>query len=88
VKQEDLPIRCTCSARPILAIARATDDGKWFIHVRVFKQRVVYGEMIVDSGSVRIKCRACSRWYKLTIRMSEVRHELENLPKGIEIPAN
>ena len=62
-----MDLRCTCSTRPLLGRAIILDE-RWMLHVKVFKRGVVYGEMIVESGVVRIRCRACSRWYTVRIK--------------------
>ena len=47
-------------------------DGKPFVHIRIYKQQRVFGEMILDSGTIRILCRDCFRWHKITIRKGGV----------------
>lgn len=79
---DDLPLRCTCSTRPLLAIARPI-DGRWLLHLRVHKQHKVYGEMVVEEGVVRIRCRACARWYLVRVRREKVSSKPEDLPRPL-----
>lgn len=63
-----MDLRCTCSARPILAKAHQV-DSRWVLHVKVYKRREIYAEVIIESGStVRLRCRACLRWFTVRIR--------------------
>jgi hypothetical protein len=41
--------------------------GRLFVHIKVFKQNRVYGEMLVHGGEVKIRCRECLRWHNITI---------------------
>lgn len=36
--------------------------GRTYVHIKVYKQRRIYGESIHYSGEVKIKCRECLRW--------------------------
>jgi hypothetical protein len=61
-------LRCTCRARPILAKAHEF-DGRWVLHIKVYKRQQIYAEIILESGSTaRIRCRACCRWYTVRVR--------------------
>jgi hypothetical protein len=42
--------------------------GLLYVHVRVFKQDRIFGEIFATGGVVRICCRDCLRWHKVTIR--------------------
>lgn len=81
-----LPIRCECSARPILAIARLSEDGKWVIHVRAYKQHRIYAEVVIDSGSPRIRCRECLRWHQINIKRARVEAVETSPPSEIPLP--
>lgn len=61
-------LRCFCSRAPLLALYGVGTDGKLFIHVKVFKQSRVFGEILVKGGEVSIVCRECIRWHRITIR--------------------
>lgn len=36
--------------------------GRTYVHIKVYKQRRIYGESIHYNGEVKIKCRECLRW--------------------------
>ena len=38
------------------------------MHVRVYKQRRVFGEVLVTNGVVKLHCRECLRWHTVVIR--------------------
>lgn len=62
-------LRCQCSKRPLLGIGyRDPFTGEPRLHVKIFKQGRVFGEMIATSGVVHLRCRECDRWSKVTIR--------------------
>lgn len=60
-------LRCFCSRHPKLAEYGVTQDGEPYLHVRVFKQARMFGEVIVTSGDVDVCCRECFRWTKVRI---------------------
>lgn len=41
--------------------------GKLYVHVRIFKQNRIYGEVIVREGRVSLHCRECLRWHSVKI---------------------
>jgi hypothetical protein len=43
-------------------------DPYWVFHVKVYKQKRVYAELVIEYGTLRLLCRECGRWFKLTIR--------------------
>lgn len=62
-------LRCSCSKRPLLGIGyRDPSTNEPRLHVKVFKQGRVFGEMIATSGTVHLRCRECGRWSKVHIR--------------------
>ena len=60
-------LRCFCSRQPLLAIYGVNELGKLYVHVRVFKQRRIYGEVLVTEGTVKLRCRECLRWHTVVI---------------------
>lgn len=72
-------IRCFCRRRPLLATYGLDDKRKVYIHVKVFKNRRIYGEILITRGEVQLRCRECMRWYTLSIR--EGRPELVETPE-------
>lgn len=61
-------IRCICGRKPLLATFGRDEHGKVFIHMKVFKQSRVYGEIFVSADAiVKIRCRECLRLQKISI---------------------
>lgn len=61
-------LRCFCSRTPLLATYGVDEKGKLYVHVKVYKQRRIYGEILVsDAATVRILCRDCIRWHTVKI---------------------
>jgi hypothetical protein len=44
------------------------ERGKLFVHIRIYKQRRIYGEVLVTEGKVQLFCRECLRWHTVVIR--------------------
>lgn len=62
--QHDL--RCFCSRAPLLAVYGVDDDGL-YVHVKVYKQRRIYAEVLVTRGDISLRCRECGRWQHVVI---------------------
>lgn len=58
---------CFCARKPLLAMYGVDEKGKLYVHVRIFKQRRIYGEVLVTEGTVKIHCRECLRWHTVII---------------------
>lgn len=67
-EQRQQELRCFCARKPLLATYGVNKDGKLYVHVKVYKQRRVYGEVLVTEGKVQLHCRECLRWHTVTIR--------------------
>lgn len=61
-------LRCFCARAPLLAVYGIDKDGKLYVHVRVYKQNRIYGEVLVTGGTVKLHCRECLRWHRVVIR--------------------
>jgi hypothetical protein len=61
-------LRCFCARSPLLATYGIDSKGSLYVHVKIFKQRRIFGEMIVTGGTVKIHCRECFRWHSVIIR--------------------
>lgn len=86
---EPVEIRCTCRVRPLLGKALRDAQGKWYLHIKVYRQQRIYAEIIADSGTVRVKCRECLCWHTIKIRhYSNLGLEVkeERLPSAIFLP--
>lgn len=62
-------LRCFCSRGPLLATYGIDGEGMLYVHVKIFKQRRIYGEVIVTEGKVRLHCRECLRWHTVVIEV-------------------
>lgn len=60
-------LRCFCSRQPLLATYGVDSKGKLFVHVKIWKQRRIYGEIVVEGGKVKLRCRECLRWHDVRI---------------------
>lgn len=80
----EVELRCFCSRTPLLAKAGQDSTGKPFIHLRVYKAKKLYAEMVATSGPVRIRCRECLRWHLIAIR-ENVKMEPTELPDRIPV---
>lgn len=60
-------LRCFCRTEPLLAVYGRDEQGQLYIHVKVWKQTRIYGEMIVTGGVCKLRCRECLRWHKVRI---------------------
>jgi hypothetical protein len=61
-------LRCFCSRRPLLAVYGLDKDRHLYVHVRIYKQQRIFGEVIITDGTVRLHCRECLRWHKVIIK--------------------
>lgn len=59
-------IRCFCRRQPLLAVF-GLENGKPYVHVKVYKNRRIYGEILVTEGDIQLRCRECLRWYRVRI---------------------
>ena len=73
-------LRCSCKEKPLLATYGVDSKRELYIHIKVWKQSRVFGEVLIKSGTVKIHCRECGLWH--TIIMKE---KTANL-KPIDLP--
>lgn len=68
------PIRCIfCSRNPLLATFGLDEQRKPFVHVKVYKQKRVFANVVVTGGPVHLQCRECNRWLKINfVRYREI----------------
>lgn len=59
-------LRCFCARKPLLATYGRDEQGNVYLHMRIYKQQRIFGEMVVYSGVCKIHCRECLRWHKIT----------------------
>lgn len=65
-KRTSNELRCFCTRNPLLATYGIYKD-QLYIHIKVYKQSRVYGEILVTGGTVKIHCRECLRWHTVRI---------------------
>lgn len=70
-------LRCFCTRRPMLGIVGHDSIGT-YLHIKVYKQSRLYGEMIAYGGVVKVRCRECLRWHVVTIKKMTV--DFEQIP--------
>jgi hypothetical protein len=61
-------LRCFCSRKPLLATYGLDEKGKVYVHVKIYKQARIYGELLITEGVVKVRCRECLRWHRVVIR--------------------
>lgn len=49
----------------MLATYGIDSKGKLFVHVKIYKQNRIYGELVFEGGVVKIRCRNCLRWHRV-----------------------
>lgn len=82
-------LRCFCSRGPLLAIYGIGTDGLLYVHVKIFKQRRVFGEVLVTEGRVRLHCRECLRWHTVVIHSTnEAALREDKSPPSLAIEAS
>ena len=60
-------------------------NGDAYVHVKVYKQGRIFGEVVATSGVVRLRCRECRRWHAVWITQREVNHSLSEMPEAIPV---
>jgi hypothetical protein len=80
----DIEIRCFCAREPLLALAGRDTRGNPYVHMKVYKSRKLYGEMVATSGTVMLHCRECFRWHRITIK-NDVRVAETTMPHCIPV---
>ena len=77
-------LRCFCSRKPKLAKYGLDAHNRLYVHVKIYKQRQVYGEILAQEGVVKILCRECLRWHRIKL-VTPARAELEEIPEPVEV---
>ena len=60
------PLKCFCRHKPLLA-TYGVRRGVLFVHVKIYKQDRIYGELYIEGGTVKLRCRECFRWQVVRI---------------------
>lgn len=68
------PIRCPfCARTPLLATFGLDQDRNPFVHIMVYKQKRIFGNVVACGGPVHLQCRECNRWLKINfVKQREV----------------
>lgn len=62
-------VRCFCTERPLLAVVSIDERTREpIVHIKSWKGKRLYFEIVVVSGVVRVRCRSCLKW--MTIKMN------------------
>lgn len=69
----------------MLAMFGLSQDGRPYVHVRVFKQHRVYADMLVRQGELELICRECFRWHRITFVVDSKRPVLAETVKPPEV---
>lgn len=76
------PIRCSfCLREPLLATYGIDRERKPFVHVKVYKQKRIFANIVVTSGPVFIQCRECNRWLRINFVREVDMRQVE--PQGV-----
>ena len=68
MRRREKELRCFCGREPLLATYGVDGRGKLFVHVKIWKQKRIFGELIIEGGIVKLRCRECLRWHRVIIR--------------------
>lgn len=77
-------LRCFCSRHPKLGVYGIDAKGRLYVHVKIYKQRQVYGEIICREGEIEICCRECLRWHRVNV-IQPSRAALQEIPQPGEV---
>lgn len=55
-----------------------------YVHVKIYKQRQIFGEVLAVDGQVKIICRECLRWHLIHLVKPE-KAELREIPIPTEV---
>jgi hypothetical protein len=87
----ELELRCFCHKKALLAVAGRDAHGEPYVHVKVWKSvgrgqpPRLFAEVVATSGVVRLRCRECLRWHKVSIKRTAVDFRTEKLPAAISL---
>lgn len=75
-------LRCFCRGEPLLATYGVDSRGKLFVHVKIYKQNRIYGEIVFESGTVKIRCRNCLRWHRVNFSSQKATLSEDQAPEA------
>lgn len=65
-------LQCFCARKPLLAVYGVDHEGQLFIHIKIWKQDRIYGEIVCTGGVTKIRCRECLRWHRIRVVQPDV----------------
>ena len=80
-------LRCFCSRKPLLATYGIDAQGSLYVHVKIYKQSRIFGEIIVTDGTVKVLCRECLRWHRVVMRAKGEVELVEESPSDHSLEA-
>lgn len=81
-RRREKELRCFCRGDPLLATYGVDSKGKLFVHVKIFKQNRIYGELVFEGGTVKIRCRNCLRWHRVIFNNQSVALSEDQAPEA------
>lgn len=82
-------LRCFCRTTPLLATYGLDAKRKLFVHVKIWKQSRIYGELLFSGGVVKIRCRNCFRWHRIIFRENSAElSEEKSASDEVSVPAS
>ncbi len=74
-------IRCFCADNTLLAVIKRDKRGKPVVHMKIYKARRIFGEIILSLGEMEMRCRDCLRWHKVRILRDDVDRAVSRRPR-------
>lgn len=66
IKEKEL--RCPlCATEPLLAMYGIDGDGRLFIHIKVYKAKMMKAEVFIRGGEVTLRCSKCLKYHIVKI---------------------
>lgn len=84
-RRREKELRCFCRHEPLLATYGLDRKDKLFVHVKIWKAKRIFGELVIEGGVVKIRCRDCLRWHVIRINGTSANLEetREQMPTAI-----
>lgn len=80
-------LRCFCPRRPIIAMYGLDVTGRLYLHIMIYKQHRVFGNIVVRGGPVELQCRECARWHVINFSPEQRLLQKEtSAPDEVELP--
>lgn len=87
VIRREKELRCFCKRHPLLATYGIDKTGKLFLHIKIWKARRIFGEIVTEGGVVKLRCRDCLRWHKVRINdnKASLQETSHDIPEAIDV---